>query len=369
MLASASPRRVELLDRAGIAPDLIQPADIDETPLKGEQPRVLAGRLAEGKAAVVAAAQPGAFVLAADTVVGVGRRILPKTETEAEERECLRLLSGRSHDVFTGVAVVGPDGRKASRVVPCRVTFKRLSHDEIEGYVASGDWRGKAGGYADPGQGVSLRHAHLRIVHLHRRPAAARDGGPAGRPWLSGGAAVGRDMTRATLCIDDAVGEHRRALLDPFGKPFRLEIERWSERGRRAKLDEIRWGRVKARMPGNRGWFVDLGLDRDGIIDHSKAQAIVEGAMLAVRVKSEAWADKGPVLSLADMSPGAPRPETPRLHQAPADDPFLRGVEVVDTLTDQAARSQVEAAIAEACQHDCRARTAAATSRSRRLAP
>jgi septum formation protein len=148
VLASASPRRVELLGRIGIKPDIVAPADIDETPLKDERPRGLALRLAEGKAAAVAPAHPGAFILAADTVVGVGRRILPKTETEAEERECLRLLSGRSHDVFTGVAVIGSDGRKASRVVACRVTFKRLSHSEVEGYVAHGDWRGKAGGYA-----------------------------------------------------------------------------------------------------------------------------------------------------------------------------------------------------------------------------
>jgi len=156
VLASASPRRVELLGRVGIKPDLVAPADIDETPLRDERPRALALRLAEGKAAAVVAAHPGAFILAADTVVGVGRRILPKTETEAEERECLRLLSGRSHDVFTGVAVVGPDGRKASRVVACRVTFKRLSHAEVEGYVAYGDWRGKAGGYAVQTQAASF---------------------------------------------------------------------------------------------------------------------------------------------------------------------------------------------------------------------
>jgi septum formation protein len=151
VLASASPRRVELLGRIGIVPDAIHPADIDETPQRDERPRDLALRLAEQKAAAIVSAQPGAFILAADTVVGVGRRILPKTETEEEERDCLRLLSGRSHDVFTGVAVVAPGGRKASRVVPCRVTFKRLSHEETEGYVASGDWKGKAGGYAIQG--------------------------------------------------------------------------------------------------------------------------------------------------------------------------------------------------------------------------
>jgi septum formation protein len=151
VLASASPRRVELLGRVGLVPDAIHPADIDETPRPDERPRALALRLAEEKAAAVEAAQPRAYILAADTVVGVGRRILPKTETEAEERDCLRILSGRSHDVFTGVAIIAPDRRRASRVIACRVTFKRLSHEEVEGYVASGDWKGKAGGYAIQG--------------------------------------------------------------------------------------------------------------------------------------------------------------------------------------------------------------------------
>jgi Ribonuclease E/G family len=155
---------------------------------------------------------------------------------------------------------------------------------------------------------------------------------------------------RATLCIDDAVGESRRALLDPFGKPFRLEIERWSERGRRAKLDEVWWGRVRARTPGNRGWFVDVGLDHDGVIEATRAAAVTEGAMIPVRVKSEAYADKGPALSLADMSPSVVRPDRPGLHAPPADDPFLRGVEVIATIRRQAARTQVDAAIEEAGQ-------------------
>ncbi len=152
ILASSSPRRVDLLAMIGLRPDRIEPADIDETPRRDERPRQLALRLAREKAAKVAAGQSGAFILAADTVVGVGRRILPKTETEAEARACIDLLSGRAHDVFTGVAVVGPDGRMVSRVVACRVTFKRLSHIETEGYIASGEWRGKAGGYAIQGR-------------------------------------------------------------------------------------------------------------------------------------------------------------------------------------------------------------------------
>ncbi len=155
---------------------------------------------------------------------------------------------------------------------------------------------------------------------------------------------------RATLCIDDAVGERRRALLNPLGQPFRLEIERWSERGKRARLDEVWWGRVKARLPGGRGWFVDLGLAQDGVIEPTKAQAIVEGALLALRVKSEAYSDKGPTLSLADIAKDVAKPGGSAFHKAPEDDPFLRGVEVVATVREQAARKEVDAAIEEAGQ-------------------
>lgn len=153
---------------------------------------------------------------------------------------------------------------------------------------------------------------------------------------------------KAVLCIDDAVGEHRRALLDTAGRAFRLETERWSERGKRARLDEIWWGRVQARMPGNRGWFVDLGLERDGVIEPTKATAVTEGAMLALRIKSEAWSDKGPVLSLADMPASTSRPSAPQFHAAAAPDLFLRGVEVVETRTGMQARQEIDAAIDEA---------------------
>ncbi len=153
---------------------------------------------------------------------------------------------------------------------------------------------------------------------------------------------------KATLCIDDAVGEHRRALLDSDGRPFRLEIERWSERGVRAKLDQVRWGRAKARTPGNRGWFVDLGAGPDGILE--TRAVVIEGALLPVRVKSEAWSDKGPVLSMADMPANAARPDKPGLHAEPAEDPFLIGLEITDTLTGAGAREQIDAAIEEAAQ-------------------
>lgn len=151
VLASASPRRLALLELVGLKPDEVAPTDIDETPLKKELPRQLAMRLPPAKARAAKARFPSDYILAADTVVGVGRRILPKTETTDEARVCLELLSGRAHDVLTGVAVAAPDGREAHRVVHTRVTFKRLSAQEIDGYLASMEWQGKAGGYAIQG--------------------------------------------------------------------------------------------------------------------------------------------------------------------------------------------------------------------------
>ncbi|MEZ5939185.1 MAG: Maf family nucleotide pyrophosphatase [Hyphomonadaceae bacterium] len=151
MLASASPRRLALLQQVGVVPREVWPADVDETPLPKEAPRWLARRLAATKAAAAAARFPGAYVLAADTVVATGRRILPKAETVEEARACMERLSGRAHDVFTGVCVHAPDGRTASRVNHSRVTLKRLSAFELDTYCASGDWSGKAGGYAIQG--------------------------------------------------------------------------------------------------------------------------------------------------------------------------------------------------------------------------
>lgn len=151
VLASASPRRLDLLAQVGVTPDRVDPADIDETPLRDEAPRRHALRLAVEKARAVAARAPGDFVLAADTVVAVGRRILPKAETQADVLYCLKLLSGRNHKVFTGVALIAPDGREASRLVETKVGFKRLSDAERDAYLASGQWRGKAGGYGVQG--------------------------------------------------------------------------------------------------------------------------------------------------------------------------------------------------------------------------
>ncbi len=149
VLASASPRRLALLAQIGITPALVLPADIDETPKKAELPRLLALRLAHAKASAVVA-EPGC-VLAADTVVAVGRRVLPKTETEDAARRCLALLSGRRHSVLTAVVLVGPDGRRTERCVTSVVGFARLTGDQIAAYLAGGEWRGKAGGYAIQG--------------------------------------------------------------------------------------------------------------------------------------------------------------------------------------------------------------------------
>nr|WP_026942164.1 Maf family nucleotide pyrophosphatase [Hellea balneolensis] len=151
ILASQSPRRLSLLSQIGIIPDYVSPADINEDPIEGEVPREHALRLSQEKAAKVAGSNPDKIILAADTVVGVGRRILPKAETIDEARYCLDLLSGRGHRVFTGVAVIKADGDMLSRVVETRLTMKRLSKPELEDYLASGEWQGKAGGYGIQG--------------------------------------------------------------------------------------------------------------------------------------------------------------------------------------------------------------------------
>ncbi len=151
ILASASPRRLALLANIGVVPRSIVPADIDETPSQTELPKPHALRLAIGKAEAIAAQHGEAYVLAADTVVGVGRRILPKAEDEQTAKICLDLLSGRSHRVFTGVCLIDPQGIKTSRVVETRLKMKRLSHVEIKAYLESGEWQGKAGGYGIQG--------------------------------------------------------------------------------------------------------------------------------------------------------------------------------------------------------------------------
>lgn len=176
VLASASPRRLALLQQVGVEPDALVPADVDETPARMEAPRKLAQRLADEKAraaAKIVRARPeleGAMVLAADTVVAVGRRILPKCELMEEATQCLRLLSGRAHRVYTGVTLVTPKGAERRRLVETRVRFKRLSSEEIEAYLGAGEWRGKAGGYAIQGLAgafvVNLVGSYPNVVGL-----------------------------------------------------------------------------------------------------------------------------------------------------------------------------------------------------------
>ncbi|MEA3002888.1 MAG: nucleoside triphosphate pyrophosphatase [Sphingomonadales bacterium] len=154
VLASASPRRLELLARLGVTPDAVLPAEIDETPRRGELPAAYACRMAAEKAAAIRA--PGSLVLAADTVVAAGRRILPKTEGEAEARAALSILSGRRHKVLSAVTLIDGEGRARHRLSTSIVAFKPLSEDELAAYLDAGEWRGKAGGYAIQGRAEAL---------------------------------------------------------------------------------------------------------------------------------------------------------------------------------------------------------------------
>jgi septum formation protein len=176
VLASASPRRLAILDQGGITPDLLNPVDIDETPKKREAARSIVQRLASAKArtaqnsALVRQLGGNIFILAADTAVTVGRRLLPKTETPEDATDCLSLLSGRAHRVYTAICLVTPKGRRLLRVVDTRVRFKRLTREEIESYLVSDEWRGKAGGYAIQGRAEAfVRHlngSYTNVVGL-----------------------------------------------------------------------------------------------------------------------------------------------------------------------------------------------------------
>ena len=170
VLASASPRRRELLARLGVAAPRVLATDIDESPLPREVPRDHAVRLAAAKARAAAALAPGALILAGDTVVGVGRRILPKAEDETTARRCLALLSGRRHRVFSAIAVLSPDGTLREALSETIVRFKRLDPAEIETYIAGGEWHGKAGGYAIQGSAEGfcawIAGSHSGVVGL-----------------------------------------------------------------------------------------------------------------------------------------------------------------------------------------------------------
>jgi septum formation protein len=198
VLASGSPRRLSLLAQIGVAPEAVLPSEVDEMPRRGESPRALAQRLATEKAtasATVAGQKPDlgpCLTLAADTVVCVGRRILPKCEILDEAEACLRLLSGRAHRVYTGLALATPSGAMRRRLVETRLRFKRLSREEIEAYLASGEWRGKAGGYAIQGLAaafvVRLVGSYTNVVGLPLAEAAALlagEGYYAHRQWAA----------------------------------------------------------------------------------------------------------------------------------------------------------------------------------------
>jgi septum formation protein len=198
VLASGSPRRLALLNQAGIEPDALIPSELDEIPHKGELPRALATRLARAKADAALAAVRideelrGAFIIAGDTVVAVGRRILPKAEMLDEAAQCLRLLSGRNHRVYTSVCMVTPKEAFRQRLTETRVRFKRLSKEDLEAYLASGEWRGKAGGYAIQGLGgafvVKIVGSYTNVVGLPLPETIALlsgEGYPVHFGWLS----------------------------------------------------------------------------------------------------------------------------------------------------------------------------------------
>ncbi|MDB5700160.1 MAG: maf [Sphingomonadales bacterium] len=170
VLASASPRRLDLLARIGVVPDAVDPAEIDESPLPAEIPRLHVQRLAAAKAAAVAARHPGAIILAADTVVAAGRRILPKADDEATAHKCLTLLSGRRHRVLTAVTVIDAAGTARHRLSDTIVAFKPLTAAEIAAYLATGEWHGKAGGYAIQGRAEAfvrfLSGSHSGVIGL-----------------------------------------------------------------------------------------------------------------------------------------------------------------------------------------------------------
>jgi septum formation protein len=198
VLASGSPRRLALINQAGIEPEALRPADLDETPLRGELPRACANRLARAKAdAALEMVRmddelKGSYILSADTVVAVGRRILPKAELLDQAAQCLRLLSGRNHRVHSAVCLVTPNEAYRQRLVETRVRFKRLSDDDIEAYLASGEWRGKAGGYAAQGIAgsfiVKLVGSYTNVVGLplyETTTLLAGEGYPIRFGWLN----------------------------------------------------------------------------------------------------------------------------------------------------------------------------------------
>lgn len=205
VLASASPRRLALLRQIGADPDALLPADIDEVPHKGESARALAIRLAQEKAQTAAVTMraredlDGAYLIAADTVVSVGRRILPKCDLVDEASQCLRLLSGRSHRVYTGLFLISPNGGTSRKLVETRVRFKRLSRMDMDAYLVSGEWRGKAGGYAIQGRAggfvIKLVGSYTSVVGLPLYETVSLLGGHGFRFAAADGMSSAREQT------------------------------------------------------------------------------------------------------------------------------------------------------------------------------
>ena len=258
VLASGSPRRLALINQAGIEPDALPPADIDETPKRGELPRACANRLARGKAEAALAAVKlddelnGAYILAADTVVAVGRRILPKAELLDEAAQCLRLLSGRNHRVYTAICLVTPKEAFRQRLVETRVRFKRLSDEDIEAYLASGEWRGKAGGYAAQGLAgtfiVKMVGSYTNVVGLPLYETMTLLPARAFRS-ISAGSTRCERASRG-----DARHEAMRSLIGPFAERCALcARSRGSRRRRRPGTRVVRptasWPRARRGSP------------------------------------------------------------------------------------------------------------------------
>ena len=278
-------------------PDRVVPTDIDETPLGDESPRDHARRLARAKAAAVADA--GCYVLAADTVVAVGRRILPKTDSETEARRCLALLSGRRHRVITAVVLRGPDGRQGERLVQSVVGFARLTERQIAAYLASEEWSGKAGGYAIQGQGGSVRALPVGQLFRCGRAAAVRDGATVARAGLA------IAMTVRILAAASP-GEVRVAAVRDGGL---LDYAIWRP-GAPDGVGDVYQGRVIARVPAMAGAFVALEGAEGFLPDSEGGAGLTEGDVLPVQVSRAAQGGKGPRLTArvtAEAAPGSGR--------------------------------------------------------------
>ncbi len=289
VLASASPRRLELLRQIGIVPDLVDPAEIDETPNRDELPAAHALRLAEEKLRAVMPRHPGDYILAADTVVACGRRILPKAMDEASARRCLELLSGRRHRVHSGIALADPDGHVSLRHVDSQCRVQALERGRDRGL--SGDRRMARQGWrlCDPGPGRSADPLYLRLLLERRRLAVVRDGAAARRPRLS-------PAMRRELMIAAGPGEWRAALVED-GVAVELRVER----GDGCEAGSIHLGRVQRLLPALGAALVDIGGERPAFLPQSevvpRGRRLDEGERVVVQIRREAQGGKAAQLT------------------------------------------------------------------------